>query len=249
MSFQQVLVEAGFSAADASRLSGSEYFAARHSNKSADEIARKIAEIAEIYKTDSEAIRKAVLTHPPFANYDHTRVLNGIQEVYGASKEQAAKAVLTHPPFAGLDHTRVLNGIQEVYGASKEQAAKAVLTHPPFAGLDHTRVLRQQTRIGSLVGVEEERVRKEILVRPRLAGYSAKRYLAVIDVFRHLDGTLDGIPRERMVDWWLRNPTKSPYVPGTKRERINHVAKQGIAAEPDLMIALRKSEHKLRVAT
>lgn len=183
MSFQQVLVEAGFSAADASRLSGSEYFAARHSNKSADEIARKIAEIAEIYKTDSEAIRKAVLTHPPFANYDHTRVL------------------------------------------------------------------RQQTRIGSLVGVEEERVRKEILVRPRLAGYSAKRYLAVIDVFRHLDGTLDGIPRERMVDWWLRNSTKSPYVPGTKRERISHVAKQGIAAEPDLMIALRKSEHKLRVAT
>ncbi len=216
MSFQQVLVEAGFSAADASRLSGSEYFAARHSNKSADEIARKIAEIAEIYKTDSEAIRKAVLTHPPFANYDHTRVLNGIQEVYGASKEQAAKAVLTHPQFAGFDHTRVL---------------------------------RQQTRIGSLVGVEEERVRKEILVRPRLAGYSAKRYLAVIDVFRHLDGTLDGIPRERMVDWWLRNPTKSPYVPGTKRERISHVAKQGIAAEPDLMIALRKSEHKLRVAT
>ena len=280
MSFQQTLVEAGFSQEASLRLLDSEHFTARNKNKSAREIVERLFKIAEIYNTDIDTIRKAVLRFPQFAGYDHTRVLNGIKGVYKCTDEQAAKAVLTFPqfasldhtrvlsgikgvykctdeqaakavltfpPFAGLDHTRVLNGIKDVYKCTDEQAAKAVLTHPQFASLDHTRVLRQQSKIGRLVGVEEDRVRDEILKRPRLAGLSVKRYIAVIDVFRQLDGDLTGVPKEHLVDWWLRNSTKSPYVPGMKRERVSHAIKKGNTTEPDLMNALRKSVPKLRV--
>ena len=280
MSFQQTLVEAGFSLEASLRLLDSERFVARNKNKSAIEIAEQLIRIAVIYNTDSNTIRKtvvtfpqfagydharvlngikgaynctdekaakAVLTHPPFAGYDHARVLNGIKEVYNCTDEQAAEAVLTHPSFAGYDHARVLNGIKEVYNCTDEKAAKAVLTHPSFADYDHARVLKQHTKIGGLIGVEEDRVCDNILKRPRLAGYSVKRYIAVIDVFRQLESDLAGIPKEHLVDWWLRNSTKSPYVPDMKRERVSHAIKKGSTAEPYLMHILRKSAPKLRV--
>ncbi len=280
MSFQQTLVEAGFSPEASSKLLDSEHFTARNRNKSAIGIAEHLFRIAEIYNVNSDTIRKAVLTHPPFAGYDHTRVINGIKDTYKYTDEQAAKAVLTHPPFAGYDHirvingikeaygctdeqaakavlcfppfagydhTRVINGIKEAYGCTDEQAAKAVLTHPRFAGLDHARVLRQQTKIGRLVGVEEDMIRNEILKRPPLAGYSAKRYLAVIDVFRQLDNALTDVPKEHMVDWWLKNFATSPYVPDMKRERVSHAIEKGNTGEPGLLKALRRSAPKLRV--
>ena len=214
MSFQQTLVDAGFSPEASLRLLDSEHFTARNGNKSAIEIAEQLFRIAEIYNVNSDTIRKAVLTHPPFAGYDHIRVINGIKEAYGCTDEQAAKAVLTHPRFAGLDHARVL---------------------------------RQQTKIGRLIGVEEDMIHNEILKNPHLAGYSAKRYLAVIDVFRQLDNEFTDVPREHLVDWWLRNCTTSPYVPGMKRERVSHAIEKGNTEEPALMKALRRSAPKLRV--
>ena len=247
MSFQQTLAEAGFSLEASSRLLDSKCFTARNKNKSAIEIAKQLIRIAEIYTTNSNTIRKAVLTFPQFVSLDHARVLNGIKGVYNCTDERAVKAVLTFPPFAGYDHARVINGIKGVYNCTDEQAAAAVLAHPQLAGYDHTRVLKQHTKIGGFVGVEWNRARDEILKRPRLAGFSVKRYLAVIDVFRQLDSDLAGVPKEHLVDWWLRNFAKSPYVPGMKRERVSHAIKKGSAAEPDLMNALRRSAPKLRV--
>ncbi len=78
---------------------------------------------------------------------------------------------------------------------------------------------------------------------PVLAGYSARRYLAVLDVVRQLgkETTLPDLPA--LVLMWKRNASKSPYVPETKRLRISQAMRDGrhnSAAAPPLMAAMRR---------
>ncbi len=76
---------------------------------------------------------------------------------------------------------------------------------------------------------------------PVLAGYSAKRYLAAIDVGRNLsrEGMANG---SEMRDAWFSLYSKSPYVPDTKRQRLSQVRRLDPqdTREPPLMWALRK---------
>ena len=65
-------------------------------------------------------------------------------------------------------------------------------------------------------------------------------------IFNQLNESLAGVPKERMVDWWLKNYVSSPYVPDTERERISHAIKKGNNTEPNLMKLLRKAAPKLR---
>ena len=276
MSFKETLVEAGFSEDEAERLVNNHRFAQQNSNKSAEEIKKKIETIANIYLTTETAICKSAFSFPPFAGYDHHRVLQGIKDTYNCTAEQASKAVLSHPsfagydhhralqgikdtynctaeqaskavfsfpPFAGLDHHRVLQGIKDTYNCTAEQASKAVLSFPSFAGLDHHRVLRQLSRTGRIAGLNENEVIERILKNPVFAGYSAKRYLAAIDIGREL--RKEGIPDVSITRTWFSYLSKSPYVPDTKRLRIAQAAKQDIHGEPPLMTVMRK---RLRAA-
>ena len=243
MSFKETLVEAGFSEGEAERLVNDDWFAQRNSNKSAEEIRKEIKTIASTYLTTETDIRKAVLSHPQFAGLDHQRVLKGIKDVYNCTQEQASKAVLSHHSFAGYDHQRVLKGIKDAYGCTQEQASKAVLSFPQFAGLDHQRVLRQLGRIGKIVDMDRNEVKRRILERPVLAGYSAKRYLAAIDIGREL--RKEGINSDKILSAWPSYYAKSPYVPDTNRLSITKAAKRGINGEPPLMTAMR---NKLRAA-
>ncbi len=217
MTFQEILVGAGFSQAEAAKLAGDEYFAQRNSNKSAEEISASIRSMAGIYS---------------------------------CSEDDARKAVLSHPRFAGLDHKRVLEGIEREYGCERAQSAKAVLSFPQFAGRDHKRVLRQLSRIGRIAGADQSRVIEEILKRPVLASYSAKRYLAAIDIGREL--RKEGLHNDSaMVDVWLKNDIKSPYVPGTKRLRISQARETGVydeASPPPLMAVLRRGVERRKLA-
>ncbi len=166
-----------------------------------------------------------------------------IASTYLTTETDIRKAVLSHPQFAGLDHQRVLKGIKDVYNCTQEQASKAVLSHPQFAGLDHQRVLRQLGRIGKIVDMDRNEVKRRILERPVLAGYSAKRYLAAIDIGREL--RKEGINSDKILSAWPSYYAKSPYVPDTNRLSITKAAKRGINGEPPLMTAMR---NKLRAA-
>jgi hypothetical protein len=105
-------------------------------------------------------------------------------------------------------------------------------------------VLRQLSRIGRIAGLNKNEVIERILENPVLAGYSAKRYLAAIDIGRELrkEGISDNV---RITCIWFSYPSKSPYVPDTKRLRIAQAAKRGINGEPTLMTVMRK---RLRAA-
>ena len=134
--------------------------------------------------------------------------------------------------------------IANTYLTTETVIRKAVLSFPPFASYDHQRVLRQLSRIGRIAGLNKNEVIERILENPVLAGYSAKRYLAAIDIGRELrkEGISDNV---RITCIWFSYPSKSPYVPDTKRLRIAQAAKRGINGEPTLMTVMRK---RLRAA-
>ncbi|MBI5072933.1 hypothetical protein HZA99_03880, partial [Candidatus Woesearchaeota archaeon] len=140
-----------------------------------------------------------------------------------------------HPPFANLDHARVVREATAVY--ENEAGVKAaVLKHPQFAGLDHARVVRERVRLGAYVGLSRKESIDLLLKNPVFAGYSAKRYLAGMDIARtlHTEGFLLD---EIMHNAYFSNISKSPYVPGSKKQRVSHVQDY---KEPPLMTAMRK---------
>ena len=202
---------------------------------------RVVNGIRDVYGWSKEEVGRVVFKHPAFAYLDHKRVVDSIRDVYGWSKEDAGRAVFKFPQFAGLDHQRVVDEIRDVYGWSKEEVGRVVFKHPQFASLDHERVMRKLSRIGRIVGLDEGTVKEKIMKNPKLAGYSAKRYLAVIDVVMHLR-TEGELRDSRAVDLCLSYHSTSPYVPGTDRLRVTQALKRGnYDADPPLMGTLRRS--------
>ncbi|MBS3125610.1 hypothetical protein J4211_05175, partial [Candidatus Woesearchaeota archaeon] len=78
-----------------------------HKGKSVAEFKELINDIANVYQWTTEAVKKAILAFPPFAGYDHERVVREGTEVYH-DETAVKKAILAHPPFAGLNHERVV---------------------------------------------------------------------------------------------------------------------------------------------
>ena len=202
---------------------------------------RVVDGIRDVYGWSKEEVGRAVFKFTPFAGLDHERVVDGVRDVYGWSKEEVGRVVFKHPQFAGYDHERVVDGIRDIYGWRKEEVGRVVFKFPQFAGLDHQHVMRKLSRIGRIAGLDEDTVKEEIMERPALAGFSAKRYLAVIDVVMHLR-TEGELSDSRAVDLCRSYFSKSPYVPGTDRLRITQALKRGdYEADPPLMVTLRKS--------
>lgn len=123
-----------------------------------------------------------------------------------------------------------------MYSCSLGDVIAAVLKFPQFAGLDHARVVRDACRLGKRIGLSQREIRDRILKNPILAGYSAKRYIAGLDVARALHK--EAFPfNETMLFAYFSNIGKSPYIPDSKRERISHVDNY---QEPPLMTVMRK---------
>ncbi len=237
----EVLIEAGFTPSEAKKLSADEYFIRRNSNKTSEEIKNLVSGISSIYQITTAFVRGAISTHPPFAGYNHRRVLEGIISTYGCTAEQATKAVFTHPQFANYNHHRVLEGLISTYSCTAEQATKTVFTQPQFAGYNHRRVIKQLTKLGKLIGIDKTTVIEQILKKPVLAGCSVKRYLAAIDIGRQL--AKEGIPNDfYMLRRWQSYYSKSPYVPQQNKLRITQAIREGVyEKEPPLMSVLRKN--------
>src|SRR3989338_6157485 len=198
--------------------------------------ARVVREAVQMYGHE-ERVKEAVLKFPQFASYDHARVVREAVQVYG-HEEKVKEAVLKFPQFASLDHARVVREAVQVYG-HEERVKEAVLKFPQFAGLDHARVVRQRTRLGRLVGLSNIGVITGILQNPVLAGYSAKRYLAGIDISREF--VRQGHNPETIRTLYFTYISLSPYIPHTNKKRISQVTNY---AEPPLMTALKKRLEK-----
>ncbi|MDD5340808.1 MAG: hypothetical protein PHV13_06245, partial [Candidatus ainarchaeum sp.] len=143
MSAAGALQDLGYSRQDAESLAQHEYF--HHKTKTREELLEVFQKIADVYGCDLDTVKKAVLKRPPFAGYNHERVVREATAVYG-DEEAVKKAVLGFPPFAGLDHERVVREATEVYG-DEGAVKKAVLAHPQFAGYDHERVVKEATAV------------------------------------------------------------------------------------------------------
>ncbi len=144
MTFETTLAEAGFGGEAVKKFADNEWFVRNYANKFSEEILERINLIAAIYNTDADSVRDAITKFPPFAGYDHKRVVEGIREVYGWSAEDAGKAVFKHPPFAGLDHKRVmrqLGRIGRIIGLDEDRTKESILHNPVIAGCSTKRYL------------------------------------------------------------------------------------------------------------
>lgn len=306
MALKEELVEAGFSDAQAKRLSGNDWFRRRNSRKTAADIretvdgikgaygctyeqaaktvtssprffsynhAKAIKRTIKGYGCTAEKAKKMMISHPPIAYRDPKKSIKIVTDAYGCAPEKAKAIIMSHPPFGcrnhqkGIkkvedaygcttaeakkmilarpeflyrDHEKGITNIEEAYGCTRERAISAIHEFAPFVDLDHNRVIRQLSRIGRLAGLEGSEVKAGILEKPIRAGYSARRYVAAMDVARRLNR--EGISNEALFDSWKIYISWSPYVPGTNRLSMTQAEKSGKPnEEPPLMKMLRKT--------
>ncbi len=195
--------------------------------------ARVVRDAVAVYENET-GVKAAILKYPQFAGLDHARVIQDAVAVY--ENEAGVKvAILKFPQFASLGHARVVRDAVAVY--EDETGVKAaILKVPAFASLDHARVIRDATRLGKYISFSKQEITEVLLKNPLFAGYSARRYIAGLDVARAL--YQEGFAwNETMQKAYFLNISKSPYVPGTLKQRVSHVAQY---TEPPLLIAMRK---------
>ena len=102
------------------------------------------------------------------------------------------------------------------------------------------------SRLGRIVGVSEEDVKNSVIKNPVNAGYSAKRYIAALDIGKEL--RKEGFNGKEMLHSYMQNIFKSPYIPGTERLRISQVVRGGNLnyMTPPLMDMMRKQLERKR---
>jgi hypothetical protein len=84
--------------------------------------------------------------------------------------------------------------------------------------------------------MSDEDVRNKLLTIPVLAGYSARRYLAAIDIGRTL--VQQGYEKSSIFDLFFKYFRSSPYVPHTERKRISQIKNY---TEPPLLIKMKQA--------
>ncbi|VVB68560.1 Uncharacterised protein [Candidatus Norongarragalina meridionalis] len=269
MDSSEELVKAGFTEEQAARLSTKAFFRSKFKNKTAeqfDAIVEKISstyfcspekarsmivsfpplaalnhdrvmrELLEVY-SDETAVRKAVLAFPWFAGRNHAKLIVKLTRIYG-DEEAVKRAVLKSPSFVGHDHKKLVAKLTRIYG--DEEAVKRALLIFHLYSYDQDRLLQRLGRIGHLIGLDEEQVKRLIMKNPRLVGNSPRRLIAALDVGREL--AKEGIPNDsKMLEVWLELHMNSPYVPGTDRLRISKARRMGVSdEEPPLTNVLRR---------
>ncbi len=164
-----VLIQVGYSIGDAEFLSG--YGEFHHKTKSAEELLALFQRIADVYGSDIDSVKRAVVRFPQFAGLNHERVVREAAAVYG-DVEAVKKAVIIHPQFAGLNHERVVREATDVYG-DEEAVKRIVMKNPSFAAKNHKRVVRDAA---SIYG-DSESVKKIILKWPPFANYDHAKFV------------------------------------------------------------------------
>lgn len=229
------LIAVGFEKEEAEILEESKSFHQQSLGRT--ELREKFEDISRLYGCDFEKIKKVLKRFPPFLDYNHRLVVDELSKIYGKyKKNRIKKAILKHPSFVSRDHSKFLEKAISIYGLeNKDRIKKIILDYPQFIGINHSRVIRQKTRLGRMVGLSKEEVIEYIMDKPILAGNSAKRYLAALDIGRNLEA--EGFTREEIFNSFIKNYIKSPYVPNTDRKRISQTID---GPEPQLLTVMRR---------
>jgi metal-responsive CopG/Arc/MetJ family transcriptional regulator len=182
-------------------------------------------------------ISKVVLRFPPFAGYNHERVLNDLTKTYGVTRAQISKVILTHPQFAGLNHERVFSDLRKSYGFSRAQISKVVLSFPPFAWYNHERVLSGLTKV---YGFSRSQISKVVLRFPPFAGLNHERVLRQTTRI----GKVVGLSREQIIQTILENPLLAGY--SRRRNLATSVALKNVFEQTGYAKGLTKEEAATR---
>ena len=101
--------------------------------------------IQETYGCTRQQIGEVIMKFPPFAGYDHARVISETEEVYGVvNTERVKEAILKHPPFVSLDHARVLRQaarLGKLVDLSSGQCIEKIMQNPVLANYSAKRSL------------------------------------------------------------------------------------------------------------
>ena len=103
----------------------------------------ELEKICSVYNASIKEISALAEKFPPFAGYNHERVVEEATEVYG-DREKVKKAILSSAPFAGLNHERVLrqkSKIGRIIELTKEKVVDKILNMPINAGYSYKRDL------------------------------------------------------------------------------------------------------------
>ena len=92
MSLEAVLQSFGIGKVQVVELASTSYF--HHKKKSREEFESLFDTIAKTYSCSQAEVIKAILTHPPFAGYNHERVIREATKVYGTKNEENVKKVI-----------------------------------------------------------------------------------------------------------------------------------------------------------
>ena len=137
------LVSIGFGIEEAKKLAESTGF--HHRKKTRQELTDLFNKISGVYNCTFEEVKRAVLSFPRFAGYDHERVVRQGIKVYGVvNKDKVKRAVLSFPQFAGLDHERVVRQktrLGRMARLSDREVINYLLDVPALAGYSAKRYL------------------------------------------------------------------------------------------------------------
>ena len=103
------LISIGFKEEEAQKLAESSSF--HHKNKTQKELIDIFDKISRTYFCTFEDVKKAILTHPPFAGLDHERVVRQktkLGRIAKLSNEESINCLLDTPVLAGYSAKRYL---------------------------------------------------------------------------------------------------------------------------------------------
>ncbi len=201
----------------------------------------KIKEISELYKLKEEEVIKIILKFPQFAGYDHEKAIKSMMDNYNWDLSTISNVVKKNPQISRRDHKRILSKICSVYSCTNSQASEAISKFPQFAGYDHDKKFRRISKLASYVNIKTETVKKLLIENPTCASYSISRYIACLDIFRHLKPE-NQVP-ETFIKTFIGHISKSPFI-GDKR--LTHALRSGNNKRPPLAIALKKSLNSIK---
>ncbi len=196
----------------------------------------KIESISELYKLGKQEVIDIILKFPQFAGYDHKKAIESMVSNFNWSSEQISNGVKRNPQITRRDHKRILDKICSVYSCTPAQASEAIYIFPQFAGYDHDKKLKRFTKLASYVKISEETVKKLLIEKPVCASYSTKRYIACLDIFRHLKPE-EQVP-ETFIKSFIGHISKSPFI---DEKRLTHALRSGNTEKPPLAVALGKA--------
>ena len=211
----------------------------RNSDTFIEKVMRVIVSSAKVYSTTPKSTKKAILTFPQFAGYNHMRVLKDALDVYDIeNEEKIKKTILSFPKFVSLNHTRVLKDALDVYGIeNEEKIKKAILSYPQFSGYNHTRLLKEKIKIAKLLNLSPNKVSEFILDNTSVSIASYTRQLAILDIVRELRYEGLEVTQKQI----FNNFRLGAYVPNTNKLRISKARRNNELYEmPPLYEVLKK---------